>query len=426
MRLGTLIKRDLARSKGRLAIVGAAVAAGVAVLVLLGALGLGLYRGVVEPLLPKLPLDLLKVEPRTVSLGFLAFDATQLSGGLDERALARIRGLEGVDAVYPVVGVGFPMRAEGGEGFLGRRMRTDIFATGISPELVRGDVAAGRTFEDPGPDAKRVPVLVAKRLLDLYNSTVATAIDKPRLSEEAVIGFQFQLELGSSYASGTPDPAKVERLVAEIVGFSDQATLVGLTLPEGVVRRWNTRHGKPESPVNGAYVKTKSPRDAGPVAAAIEQAGLKVDDTAKVVGAVLTITGVLYSLFALTLLALAAFAIAQTFFLLVGERREELAIFRAMGARRSDLRRLVLLEAGVVGTAGGLAGVAVGVTAALALDAIIIGMVPEIPFKPSHVISLDPMLLCVAFVLGVVAAVVGAFVPAARAATSNPASALRT
>jgi ABC-type antimicrobial peptide transport system permease subunit len=421
-----LIKSDLSRSKGRLAVVGAGVAAGVAVVVLLGSIGVGIYRGVVEPLLPRLPLDLLKVEPRTVSIGMIAFDASQLSGGLDSRALERLKEIEGVAAVYPIVGAGFPMRAEGGDAFFGHRMRTDIFATGLSAELVKADVAKGYTFADPGPSGRKVPVLVARRLLDLYNSTVASAIEKPRLSEEAVIGFAFELTLGTSYARGTPDAARVRSVVAEIVGFSDHANLVGITVPEETLRRWNTEFGKAESPVTGAFVKTGEPADAGPVAAAIERAGLEVDDTLKIVSAVIAIAGLIFALFTGALLSLAAFAIAQTFFLLVGERRTELAILRAMGAKRRDLRRLVLAEATAVGVLAGIAGVLIGAAAALVLDALVMSALPDVPFRPEHIVALDPRVLGIAWILGVLAAILGALVPAARAASANPATALRT
>lgn len=426
MRLGTLIKSDLARSKGRLTVVGAAVAFGVAVIVLLGAVGAGLYSGIVEPLLPRLPLGLLKVEPRTLSVGLLAFDASKLTGGLDEPAIARLRALEGVEAVYPIVGAAFPMRAEGGQGFIGHRIRTDIFATGVAPELVQADVAKGFKFEDPGPDAAKVPVLVARRLLDLYNSTVASAIERPRLSPEAVLGFSFELELGASYTRGTPDPSNVERKVAEIVGLSDQATLAGITIPEATLRRWNAKHGKADSPITGAYVKTKSPKDARRVTQGIEQVGLKVDETMKIVGAVIAIAGMLFALFAGTLLLLAGFAIAQTFFLLVGERRQELAILRAVGAKKKDLRRLVLIEASAIGAIAGAAGVAIGASAALILDAVVLSMLPELPFKPAHIVSLPVELLLLAFGLGIGAAVLGALVPAIRAAAEDPASGLRS
>ena len=90
MKLTRLLTRDLARSWRRLLTVGSAVAVGVAVAVVIGALGLGLYGGVVRPLLPKLPLDMIKVQPRVLSLGLLAFDASKLGGGLDDDAVTRL------------------------------------------------------------------------------------------------------------------------------------------------------------------------------------------------------------------------------------------------------------------------------------------------------------------------------------------------
>jgi hypothetical protein len=425
VRLAALIRRDLARSKARLATVGSAVAAGVAVLVFFGALGTGLYRGVVEPLLPKLPLDLIKVEPRILSLGLLAFDTGSAGGGLDETAVARLGGVSGVAAVYPMLSAAFPIRAEGGARFLGAQMRTDLFATGLAPELVRKDVAPGFRFEDPGPDGKVVPVVVARRLLELYNTTVAPAISRPKLSAEAVIGFSFDLELGSSWVLGTPDPNRVDRRVAQIVGFSDQATLIGITVPEATLRRWNHEHAGGRTPIVAAYVKTRSPSEAGPVAAAIERAGLSVDETMKIAGTAVAGAGALAALLALVLLGLAGFAIAQTFFLLVVERRAELAVMRAMGARRRDLRRLVLLEALLLGAAAGLAGVLLGVGAALLLERAALTLLPELPFKPAHLVAFPPALLLAAWLLGALAALAGALLPAARAASQDPAGALR-
>lgn len=425
MKLGALIRRDLARSKRRLVVVGSAVAAGVAVLVFFGALGAGLYRGVVVPLLPRLPLDLIRVEQKVLSLGVLAFDTGALGGGLDEGTLRRIEGIEGVEKVYPTLGAAFALRAEGGARFLGTAIRTDLFATGLDPELVAPDVAPGKNFADPGPDGNVVPVIVARRLVDLYNTTVAPAIQKPKLSEEAVIGFTFELVLGSSYVRGTPDPSKVERKMAQVVGFSDQASLVGVTVPAETIKRWNAKHGSGRTPIVGAYVKTRSPQDAGPVAAAIERLGLAVDDTLKIVGAVVAGAGVMLLLFALVLLGMASFAIAQTFFLLVGERRSELAVLRAMGARRRDLRRLVLIEAAVVGGFGSLAGLVLGAAGALLLDALASSLLPDIPFKPASFVAFPPLLLLIALVLGVVASLGGALLPAARAAAADPAHALR-
>ncbi|MFO0723510.1 MAG: ABC transporter permease [Myxococcota bacterium] len=427
MKLSTLIRRDLSRTKGRFIIVGSAVAMGVAVLVFFGALGAGIYRGIVEPMLPKLPLDLIKVEPRFLSFGPLAFDAGKLGGGLDESVVKKLEGIPGVDKVYPLLGTGFALHGEGGGRFLGGAgIRTDLFANGIDPELMKKDVAAGKKFEDPGPGARVVPVILARRLVDLYNTTVAPAIQRPKISEDLVIGFSFDLVLGSSYVRGTPDPSNVEQLIAEVVGFSDQASIVGITVPAATIRRWNDRHAKGVTPVVGAFVKTKSKADAGPVAQAIEKQGLSVDDTMKLVGAVVASAGVLLSLFGLVLLGMAAFAIAQTFFLLVGERRFELAVLRAMGARRRDLRRMVLIEATIMGTLSGLAGLVIGVLASVGFDALAISLLPEVALKPASIVAFPPLLLLLAWVLGVLSAVGGAYFPARRAAQADPALALRS
>ncbi len=422
MRTMTLLRHDLVRSGGRLAGVAVAVAASVAVLVVLASVGLGLYEGVVRPLLPRLPINVLKVEPRAINLGPLAFEATELTGGLDERTLATLRRIDGVSAVYPIVGMSFPMRATGGRSFLGREVRTDVFATGLAEELVAGDVARGYRFvDDPSGE---VPVLVARRLLELYNTTVAPAIEQRRLSPEAVIGFQFQIVIGSSLARGTPDPSRVRRYTATIVGLSDQANIVGLTVPEATLRRWNQEFGR-ASPLTGAFIKTRSPQDVASVARQVERIGLAVDDAPKIIGTALAIGGGLFGLFSLILLSLAAFSIAQTFFRLVAERRLELTILRALGARRRDLRHLVLVEAAVVGFIGGLAGTLVGSSVAHLLAWAVDTNLPELPFEPARIVVTPIGMVGLGVLLGVVASVLGAWWPANRAASADPATALR-
>lgn len=423
MRWRRLLVRDLSRSKTRFAGVGLAVAASVAVLILLGGVALGVHRHVITPLLPRLPLELLKVEPRTLNLGLFAVNADDLGGGMDPKVVEDLRRLDGVTEVYPVLGARVPLRAEGGEGFIGRRLRTDIFATGVPLDLVKDEVAKGQVFED-NPEGP-VPVIIARRLLELYNTTVAPALEKPRLSERIAIGFEFQIQIGRSYSAGIADPAKVRKLRAQVVGFSDRASLVGVTVPEATMRRWNDSFGR-DSPLTGAWVRLEGPGYAGTVARRIEQRGFRVDDTPKLVGAALTVGAGLVGLFGLLLLGLSAFAIAQTFFLVVAERKNELAILRALGARRRDLAQLVLLEALVVGGIGALVGLGVGAGLALALNTGVLGALPDLPFRPESLVHLPLGLLVAGLVLGVVAALAGAALPAARAARADPARALRS
>ena len=111
--------------------------------------------------------------------------------------------------------------------------------------------------------------------------------------------------------------------------------------------------------------------------------------------------------------------VSSTFRILLARRAAELALLRCVGASRSQVSRLVLLEAACIGLVGGTLGVAVGLAGTMALVAAAraAGLVTA-PFAAAPV----GLLACVA--LAVVCTMV-AGLPAARAAGgTSPVSAL--
>ncbi|MBX2810233.1 MAG: ABC transporter permease [Myxococcales bacterium] len=424
MRWRQLITRDLVRHKRQWLGVCIAVASSVGVTAFMGALTAGVYRYAIKPMVPRLPLEYLRVEPRTLSIGGITFDAGRLSGGygLDESTLGEIQELKGVAKVFPVVGAKVPLRAEGGEGFLGRRLRTDIFATGVPPELIEDDIADGQEFKD-NPEGP-VPVVIARRLLELYNTTVAPVVEKPRLSERMATGFMFVIQIGRSYATASHRTGKVRKVQARIVGFSDRASMVGLTIPEATMRRWNREYGS-ASPVSAAWVQLEDPAYAGAVTKRIEQWGLRLDETPKLMAAGIAIAGLLLVLCWVLLLMLSAWAIAQVYFLMLAERRTEFAVIRALGARKWDLCRWLLIESVVVGTVGTLIGLVVGLGAAIGLSEWLRSFVAVLSFKPVSLVDVPLVLLGLTLFLGIGASVCGALVPAVLTSRIEPGSALR-
>ena len=97
---------------------------------------------------------------------------------------------------------------------------------------------------------------------------------------------------------------------------------------------------------------------------------------------------------------------------------------RAVGATRADVRALVLCEAAVIGLAGGLAGTAAALLGALGADRGAALFLPDFPFKPGSFFSFPIALLAGGVLLGVLAALAGAFLPSRRAAAVDPARTL--
>ncbi|PCC37738.1 hypothetical protein CIK66_17765 [Brachybacterium alimentarium] len=134
-----------------------------------------------------------------------------------------------------------------------------------------------------------------------------------------------------------------------------------------------------------------------------------------------TSTGVFGALAVFVGLALvsAVVIVSSTFRIVLSRRATELALLRCVGATRTQVSRLVLVEAACIGLLGGIAGAAIGlgISAALVAAARAAGLL-NAPFISSPV----GLVACVA--LAVLCTIVAAL-PAARAAgSSSPVEAL--
>ena len=123
------------------------------------------------------------------------------------------------------------------------------------------------------------------------------------------------------------------------------------------------------------------------------------------------------------------FIIHNSFVTAVTQRRREVGILRALGATRSQIRNLFLIEGAVLGTLGALAGLAIGAWVARSitstfgeLAAQLYG-VAEQPAAGAG--GIDVRLLIGSASLGVVTSVIAAVAPARRAAHIEPIEAMQ-
>jgi putative ABC transport system permease protein len=126
--------------------------------------------------------------------------------------------------------------------------------------------------------------------------------------------------------------------------------------------------------------------------------------------------------FGIIALVVGTFIIYNTFSMIVAQRLRELALLRAIGASRKQVRRSVLLEAGLIGLLGSLVGLAGGIGLALGLkallDALDLGL-------PSGGLVMSPRTVIITLLLGTAVTLLAANAPARRAAKVPPVEAMR-
>ena len=122
----------------------------------------------------------------------------------------------------------------------------------------------------------------------------------------------------------------------------------------------------------------------------------------------------LLSLFGALALGVAAVGLYATFAHSVGERRREMAIRIAVGARPHGVLMMILREAARVASAGVLCGSLLAVLGGRWVQSMLVGTAPS-----------DPLVLVSAAILMLAVATLATFVPARRASSADPSTLLR-
>jgi ABC-type antimicrobial peptide transport system permease subunit len=424
MRLRKLVRLahgNLRRDLRGLATSAAGIAVGIACLVFFLGLGRGV-QSVVQQVFPTSVRELDVILPQ-VALGSLLGEAR-----LDDAAVARLSALPGAERAFPKMQLRLPAGVRYHGPFFGREihMGLEIIAVGVPPDVTLGD--SKLPFADAGL-GKPIPVLVNKRLIEIYNKVYAPQRGLPKITESMMIGFQIPVELGRSWVAGQTLPGTYEASL-QLAGFSDRAVLAGVTMPIEAVRRINKQFGRDAESYSSVLLRAQSARDVPQIVAAVKAMGLDVDDAersrALQIGASVQLVTAVLSLLSALITALAAVNIAHALYASVRERTREIGVLRAVGATRVDVAALILAEAGTVGLLGGLAGVVLGRAAAALIDGLARTRLPEFPFKPDSFFHFDGGLLALGLFVALAAALIGAFFPARAAAALDPARALST
>lgn len=150
--------------------------------------------------------------------------------------------------------------------------------------------------------------------------------------------------------------------------------------------------------------------------------GAEVDDeTASAVEEALGFFNTFLLVFAAIALFVGVFLILNTFSILLAQRSQEMALFRALGADRRQVTRSVMIEALIVGLVGSTVGLLLGLGVAQLLKVVFGAFGMEL----GGGLVLAPRTVVVSYLVGVLVTIVAAYVPARRAAKVPPVAAMR-
>ncbi|MCL2825274.1 MAG: hypothetical protein FWD57_14885, partial [Polyangiaceae bacterium] len=330
-----------------MATAGFGIVVGTAALFFFLSLGIGVRTQLLSHVFP---IDKLELEPQTgADPGLLALvlGDTPPPPGIDQESVNQLRSMPEVRHVFPKLRLAFPTSARGGKELIGQDVGSnEMICDGVEPELVASDVANNWEFLDPwdqpgpactsddqcdipkycerpsgsqqGKCVEPVPVLVSRYLVEFFNKGIAPTHRLPSVGNallEQANGVVFTMRLGESLL-GTAKMGSVRIVRARIVGVSPRAIDLGLTLPIGTVRRWNSEYAGDEA--NRAYssvlVETKGSSHVSAVIERADQLGMiPKDRRARDVSLLIDgVTGLL-SLVSTVILVMAGANVAYTF-----------------------------------------------------------------------------------------------------------------
>lgn len=175
-------------------------------------------------------------------------------------------------------------------------------------------------------------------------------------------------------------------------------------------------------------VRAKSPSQVEAIETAIKSMGFgtfSLLDATRNLRLFFTIFDLLLAIFGSLALAVATLGIINTLVMAILERRREIGILKALGAADRDVKQLFFVEAGVMGLFGGIFGVGFGwfIGRALTWGTNIYLHRQNLP--SAHVFSVPWWLVLGAIVFAVGVSLAAGLYPATRAARLNPVEALR-
>src|SRR5271156_1236902 len=379
--------------------------------------------------------------------------ATEPARKLDDEARRQLAGIKNVVEVYPEVR--FPTEVQ----FEGNPYMTTV--AGI-PASARGDGAfdemKGSFFSGPEANEAILQIEFARDLSKQTDSLIGKELvlryaeKEPLPADPAVAGAAATRKSAAKDSAAEDAPASggfslvPREMKLRIIGVVETEPATGfggfgrgrLLIPLQVAQnlriaqptdmremlRGNT--GKPS--YESLTVRVSSPKAVQAVEDAIKGMGFgtfSILDATKNLRLFFTVFDLLLGICGSLALTVASLGIINTLVMAILERRREIGILKALGAADRDVRRLFFAEAGAMGLLGGVLGVGLGWAIGRALTFATNVYLRRQELPPIDLSSIPWWMVAGAIAFSFFVSLAAGMYPASRAARLNPVEALR-
>jgi len=462
--LTELALRNLRESLLRNSLTTIGISVGVASLVAMLSLGIGLQELASRRLMKSGLFDTVVVTSRRDLRNFgREEERSGLAPGesriLDEPTRQEIERLPNVLEAYPDIRfitelryedkphltmvAALPSSAKSNDAFEG--VQGNFFSSELAPEAIIQKAFAeellGRTPK-PGIDETNVKELAAPLLgkdltMRYAQRETAQTASSAAATDKAAPGDQGLAAAAYSVVS--------RELKLKIVGVADLdpesmrgPTRARVFLPLALAETLHVMHptdlremsrAASDQPVySSVSVRVKNPSQVQTVENAIKKMGyntFSILDASRSIQQFFKVLDVFLGIFGSLALAVAFIGIVNTLVMAILERRREIGIMKAIGASDGDVKRLFFAEAGAMGILGGIVGVALGWAIGQVINIGTNIYLKSQSFPPEHFWSVPWWLVAFAVWFSFLVSLAAGLYPAGRAARLDPVQALR-
>ena len=458
--LAELAVRNLRESVLRNSLTTVGISVGVASLVAMLSLGIGLQQMATRRLVRSGLFDTVVVTSRR---DLRNFNRSDDAGGpdpaqspvLDEPSRQKIEQLPNVVEAFPdlrfitsftyedkphlTMAAGVPFSYKSNDAFEG--MQGSFFSSSMAPEVIlQKTFAAELLGKTPKPGTEETPVaelakpLVGKEMTMRYAERIDSATpadangNMPNESGEAATYSIQSHELKLRIVGVTDlDPDSMRGPVRARV-LLPLKLLESLHVMQPTTMRDTTQATSKIPTYATISVRVKDPGKIQLVENAIKKMGFNtfsILDATRSVRRFFTVLDLFLGIFGSLALAVASIGIVNTLVMAILERRREIGIMKAIGASDVDVKKLFFAEAGVMGALGGALGVALGWTIGRVINLGTNVYLRSQDLAPEQIWFVPWWLVGSAIAFAIVVSLLSGLYPAARAARLDPVQALR-